>query len=416
MSTASVHQIPLLGTRRNEGIMDARLVASQERLLKECIAEGLALEKALEKAGLRYDDLRYVVDVPPAQTGARYVTLDQFAASSLSVPLASCFSGAGGIDLGFEAVGYCHLASVEINRLFCDTLRANRPSWFVGGPPDYSGDASRREETRDLFRSRLGSKWLNGGVLAGGPPCRPFSIAANQRFSKSGENFKRIGFRNKTEGNLLFDFIWLICELKPDVFLIENVPGLLNVDGGEQLSAALSELTSVGYTIEKPMPVECAHFLVPQFRKRVFIVGNRLGKQFKPPRMSSLRIPCFKALERLPSDAFNHITRVHKAESILRYMQLDFGERDHLGRVDRLDPNLPSKTVIAGGSNGGGRSHLHPHIPRTLSVRECARLQTFPDDYVFEGPSARQFTQVGNAVPPVLAAQFAEALRDSFFS
>ena len=89
--------------------------------------------------------------------------------------------------------------------------------------------------------------------------------------------------------------------------------------------------------------------------------------------------------------------------------------RDRLGRVDRLDPTLPSKTVIAGGMNGGGRSHLHPEIPRTLSVRECARLQTFPDEYVFVGPSARQFTQVGNAVPPVLAAQIGNSILESYF-
>ena len=68
-----------------------------------------------------------------------------------------------------------------------------------------------------------------------------------------------------------------------------------------------------------------------------------------------------------------------------RYRDLNYGQRDHLGRVDRLDPAVPSKTVIAGGTRGGGRSHLHPEIPRTLTVRECARLQTFPDDFVFIG-------------------------------
>ena len=94
---------------------------------------------------------------------------------------------------------------------------------------------------------------------------------------------------------------------------------------------------------------------------------------------------------------------------------LAYCERDQLGRVDRLNPAAPSKTVIAGGSHGGGRSHLHPDIPRTLSVRECARLQTFPDDYVFLGSAARQFTQVGNAVPPVLGAQLGLKLREIFF-
>jgi DNA (cytosine-5)-methyltransferase 1 len=96
-------------------------------------------------------------------------------------------------------------------------------------------------------------------------------------------------------------------------------------------------------------------------------------------------------------------------------MRLGYGQRDQLGRVDRLDPLLPSKTVIAGGTKGGGRSHLHPEIPRTLSVRECAHLQTFPNDYIFMGASARQFTQVGNAVPPILAAQIGNSLAESYF-
>src|SRR6185437_8187349 len=107
----------------------------------------------------------------------------------------------------------------------------------------------------------------------------------------------------------------------------------------------------------------------------------------------------------MPQDLPNRVTRRHAPESIARYKTLAFGQREQLGRVDRLDPRRPSKTVIAGGSGGGGRSHLHPFIARTLSVRECARLQTFPDKFVFLGPTARQFTQVGNAVPPVLAAQ-----------
>lgn len=108
----------------------------------------------------------------------------------------------------------------------------------------------------------------------------------------------------------------------------------------------------------------------------------------------------------------NSETREHKAESVRRYMELEYGKRDQLGRVDRLDPRKPSKTVIAGGVKGGGRSHLHPEVPRTLSVRECARLQSFPDDFVFLGSTARQFTQVGNSVPPILAAQIARAVWD----
>ena len=97
-------------------------------------------------------------------------------------------------------------------------------------------------------------------------------------------------------------------------------------------------------------------------------------------------------------------------------MALPYGGRDQLGRVDRLDPTKPSKTVIAGGTKGGGRSHLHPYCPRTLSVRECARIQTFPENYDFIGPIARQFTQVGNAVPPLFAYKLAIALKTALYA
>lgn len=277
------------------------------------------------------------------------------------------------------------------------------------------GDVSRREQLLEVLRGTCGIKAPFEGMVIGGPPCQPFSIAANQRFSKSGINFKRIGFEHEKNGNLLFDMLWLISALKPAAFLIENVEGLFDVDGGEQLQKALRELTGWGYNVAEPFVLDAAHYQVPQHRRRLFICGNRFDKEMTPPKPSFDIIPCDGALRRSLKGVKNHEPREHRPESLLRYMELNYGQRDHLGRVDRLDPALPSKTVIAGGTKGGGRSHLHPHIPRTMTARECARLQTFPDDFIFLGPAARQFTQVGNAVPPVLAAQLARAIYHSFF-
>jgi DNA (cytosine-5)-methyltransferase 1 len=224
-----------------------------------------------------------------------------------------------------------------------------------------------------------------------------------------------VGFAHATNGNLLFDYIDLIKQFQPKAFLIENVPGLGEVDGGEQLQRAYQELENSGYTVNQPLILKAAFHHVPQQRVRLFIVGSKNNKKFKQPRPTEQPTACGSIFNIPLGNAKNHITREHAAESIFRYMQLAYGKRDQLGRVDRLDPTKPSKTVIAGGNKGGGRSHLHPYIPRTLSVRESARLQTFPDDYVFTGPVARQFTQVGNAVPPVLGAQLAKAIKDSFF-
>ena len=192
------------------------------------------------------------------------------------------------------------------------------------------------------------------------------------------------------------------------------MPGLRDLDGGAQLGEAVKLLEAEGYAVSEPTVFDAANYGVPQQRQRLIVVGSRTGRTFRSPAPEAAQVGAGAALMNV-TGLPNHETREHNAESVRRYMQLGYGERDQLGRVDRLDPLRPSKTVIAGGTNGGGRSHLHPEIPRTLSVRECARLQTFPDDYVFVGPTARQFTQVGNAVPPVLAAHIGQAVTSSFF-
>jgi DNA (cytosine-5)-methyltransferase 1 len=162
--------------------------------------------------------------------------------------------------------------------------------------------------------------------------------------------------------------------------------------------------------------LNAADFGIAQHRNRLFVIGTRGLGEFRFPKAHKSRVGAGAVLSDVPNGLPNHEIRDHNPDSLLRYRQLGYGERDQLGRVDRLDPLKPSKTVIAGGLHGGGRSHLHPEIPRTLSVRECARLQSFPDDFVFVGPTARQFTQVGNAVPPVLAAQLGLAIFECLFS
>jgi len=387
----------------------------QKKLLSDCIKSGQPLPNALSEIGWTYDDLIYEFSEHPGLSGAGFFTLSDFTRKPHGIRMVSFFSGAGGLDLGFEAAGFAHSALIEKNELFCSTLRHNRPYWNVLGPPGFSGDVSNTEAVIEALQPVIGSPPFDG-VFVGGPPCQPFSIAANQRFSKSGTNFKRIGFAHETNGNLLFDFLEIIKHFRPAIFLIENVPGLLEIDGGEQLQRAYGEMEKADYVVHEPTVLIAAEHHVPQNRTRLFVVGNRLGRDFIPPKPTGHQLAC-EGVFRLDVEGMeNHVTRNHAAESVQRYMQLGYGNRDKLGRVDRLNPALPSKTVIAGGTSGGGRSHLHPYIPRTLSVRESARLQTFPDDYVFLGPPARQFTQVGNAVPPVLAAQLANSIFESFFS
>jgi len=324
----------------------------------------------------------------------------------------SLFAGAGGLDLGFSAAGFKTLAFVELESWACDTLRENHPKATVIGPPDHSGDV------RDVTKTSL-ARVCKGAeapdVVTGGPPCQPYSIAAAQRFLRGDERFKRTGHADSRRGGLFREFFRVVCETEPRAFLLENVPGLLELDDGEAVAKVIEDLEGLGYKVAEPKILEAADFGVPQFRQRVFIMGAvdelpTLPEATHGSEAGKARLTVAHALAGMPLGLPNHVPRKHEPQSIARYKKLTVGEREHLGRVDRLDPLRPSKTVIAGGSGGGGRSHLHPFIARTLTVRECARLQTFPDDFEFLGSSARQFTQVGNAVPPLLAEQLARSL------
>lgn len=338
------------------------------------------------------------------------ISVREFTRTANGIPFVSFFTGCGGMDIGFEAVGFDHIAGFEINEVFCRTLRSNCPQWRVFGPPSHCGDVSQLRDCEDALAPLIPHPF--DGVFVGGPPCQPFSIAANQRFSKDGNDFKRVGFDHETNGGLLFDYLNLIKRFLPLVFVIENVPGLRDIDGGHQLSLAIKLMKYLGYQVEDPRIIDAKDYGIPQRRQRLFIIGHRTDQQWNWPRKTESYIGCGSVLSSPYVDAANNDIRQHNAGSIKRYMAIDYGKRERLGRVDRLDPALPAKTVIAGGTHGGGRSHLHPEVPRTLSVRECARLQSFPDDFVFCGSIARQFTQVGNAVPPVLAAQIGSSVAD----
>lgn len=392
----------------------------QEDIISYCKTNEIPLATALEERGYSYDNLRYTTyEESPSllsdQAEAQVELLEDQQHYTDGIPAISFFAGAGGLDIGFSYAGFKTIASVELIELFCNTLRKNDPSKIVIGPPEYSGDVSKHEEIAEILKNVVGIGKGFNGVFHGGPPCQPFSIASNQRFNKAGENFKRKGFEDAEKGNLLFDYLWFIEEFLPVGFLIENVGGLLELDSDGRVKEALERLRDLGYAISKPQVINAAYYGVPQNRNRCIILGVRGLVTPVLPQPMPLPTPCGPVFDRSTKDTLNHVTREHNAESIERYMVLPFGGRDHLGRVDRLDPRLPSKTVIAGGTKGGGRSHLHPFIPRTLSVRECARLQTFPDYYEFTGAVARQFTQVGNAVPPLLAYKLGLALKEALY-
>jgi DNA (cytosine-5)-methyltransferase 1 len=375
------------------------------------MSQGVHLSDRLNQKGLTYDSLRYIDYSDSAHVREDCQSIDTVDRFEPTIPSISFFSGGGGLDIGFECAGFDNLAAIELNEVFCDTLRFNNQKKLIIGPPEHSGNISDRERLYEVLTNTVGINPDFEGVFHGGPPCQSFSIAANQRFSKDDSNFKRRGFDDPEKGTLLFDYLWFIAQFRPKAFLIENVDGIADCDADGRIRASLELLETIGYSICPPTVVNAANYGVPQNRMRWIIIGTRGNKRISLPKPRDCFPSCHEVFSRPLNDLDNHITREHTAESINRYMQLPYGSRDKLGRVDRLNPYLPSKTVIAGGTKGGGRSHLHPYTPRTISVRECARLQTFPDSYTFTGSTARQFTQVGNAVPPLLAYRLALALK-----
>jgi DNA (cytosine-5)-methyltransferase 1 len=175
--------------------------------------------------------------------------------------------------------------------------------------------------------------------------------------------------------------------------------------------------------------LNAADYGVPQSRDRVFIIGNREGKKLNsiPPICSVdaegkvSRPPhrtvtdAFRGLPPLGEKLQNHTSRDHSERIIERYTNLKYGERDSKTRINKLDPKRPSYTIIVGSDKGGGKGHVHPFEPREVSPRESARIQTFPDWWAFSGTSRHPIRQVGNAVPPVMAAMIGRELMKHFF-
>jgi DNA (cytosine-5-)-methyltransferase len=326
----------------------------------------------------------------------------------------SLFAGCGGIDLGFQWAGFETVAGVEIKKFACDTLRLNHPNMKIFGPPEFDGDI--RKFNASVLKEMIGDVEID--VISGGPPCQPFSIASAQRFYKDDERYKRKGNEDSEKGNLLPEYIRIINEIRPKAFVIENVAALISWNDGTFLTESLKALDS-DYVYSIPNAIHAENFGIPQCRERMIIIGTRIPNKYPIFDDNSIKIDRLftvdDALSDFPKNPLNHQLRAHTPETIARYDKLKYGERDKKGRVDRLNPNLPAKTVIAGGENGGGRSHLHPYLPRTTSPRECARFQTFPDDFELCGTMSRQFTQVGNAVPPLLSYFIATYIKKYIF-
>ncbi|MEV8237190.1 MULTISPECIES: DNA cytosine methyltransferase [Nocardiaceae] len=301
-----------------------------------------------------------------------------------SLRVVSLFTGAGGLDLGFERAGCETLVAVDNDYESCKTLRYNRPQWDV-----FEGDI------RDYK-----PKHSNVDIVIGGPPCQGFSSAGK-------------GDPTDPRNFLWREYFRVVAAVKPRAIVIENVSGLQHRRNGDHLSGILSALEDHGYNFAMGV-LNAADYGVPQARRRLFVIGLKDGDPSLPvPSTKDHRKTVRDAiadLEGLEDQEFNHVPPSHARHVAERWDNLAPGETDPNYRRARLDYDKPSHTIRAGGGYGPNGNHLagfhppiHPTLPRQLTVREAARIQSFPDDWILQGSKTAQGRQIGNAVPVLLA-------------
>lgn len=345
------------------------------------------------------------------------------------------FSGAGGLSLGAEMAGIKISHAVEINPSAAKTFLRN-----------HKGAEVHQGDIKDIKSSDLISQNHPVFVIMRGPPCQGFSLS----------NTRTRNMENKN--NFLFlEFVRLVKEIKPTWFVLENVWGLTNINEGRTKTMIENCFQELGYKVKSGV-LWASDYGVPQKRNRFFMVGNKNGIEFEFPKPFDYEVTVEEAIADLPilangqmlaeapymipfeqssdyaqqmrkeSDVAtqNYVSRNNELV-IERYRHIPQGGnwrnipdclmknyadkgRCHSGIYKRLVASKPSVVI----SNYRKSMLIHPSQDRGLSVREAARLQSFPDNFIFEGPISHIQQQIGNAVPPLLAkAVFSQIVKIS---
>lgn len=335
------------------------------------------------------------------------------------------FAGAGGLSIALRDCGFNIVFANEINHRYAETHRLNFPAVNLI-------EKDINEISGADLRGATGGHEID--LIVGGPPCQGFSVFGKRRFVNTQEYDPHKDPRNF----LVYQFMRVVETLKPKFFLMENVKGFTNLDKGLFVESVKASFKKLGYNDIWCEIVCAADYGVPQERYRMFMIGNRLGIKFVPPAPTHFadgvnNSPKYVTVGDAIMDLVgkegkipNHIPLVHKPIVAQRYAYVREGCRMNVedlppslavatrtdsktGKVanyshvyKRLSRFAPSSTMVP----GHNAFPIHPTLNRTLTPREAARIQTFPDSHVFCGTRQEQCIQVGNAVPPKMAVPF----------
>lgn len=306
------------------------------------------------------------------------------------------FAGAGGLALGLEEAGIKGKAFVEFNHPACETLRHNRPDWNVIEDDIHNVDFSRYRDTIDL--------------VSGGAPCQAFSYAG-----------KKLGFGD-TRGTLFAEFARCVSEVNPKMFLFENVRGLLSHDKGRTFNTIKHVFEELGYTLQYQVLNAC-YFGVGQKRQRLILIGIRNDLtstiSFDYPTPDNHWTTLRDVLQDVPPSPFQPYSE--KKRKVMELVPAggcwidlpDDVARDYMGKsyysgggrrgmARRIAWDEPCLTLTTSPSQKQ-TERCHPDETRPFTIREYARIQSFPDSWQFCGTMSDQYKQIGNAVPVELA-------------
>lgn len=325
--------------------------------------------------------------------------------------LVELFAGGGGLAIGMEKAGLKAVFLNEQDKHACSTLRKNRPNWNV-----IEGDISKVDFTQ--IKDEI-------DILTGGFPCQAFSYAGKSR-----------GFED-TRGTLFYEMAKAIKILKPKVFMAENVRALLTHDNGETLKTIKGVIDDLGYKLIEPKVLKAMFFKVPQKRERLILVAIRKdlahGVDFKWPspykRIMTLR-DAFFAGELYDTNVESSVGQTYppRKKEIMEHvpqggywrdlpdeLQREYMKKSYFlsggktGMARRLSLDEPSLTLTTAPAQNQ-TERCHPTETRPLEIREYARIQTFPDDWEFQGSMSAIYKQIGNAVPVNMSAAIGTSL------